>query len=392
MEHLEDSVLNGGVQGTREAINFLRGLRDMLAGNAGSAVDISVKWDGAPALFAGIDPTDGKFFVAKKGIFNKNPKIYKTEAEVREDTTGTLADKFSLALKYLPELGIKQGVYQGDFLFSKSSLKTATIDGEKMLTFHPNTIVYTVPIRSKLAKEIRSKKLGIVWHTQYSGSTFEGMSATFGKNIADTFKKSSNVWSVDAEFKDVSGKATFTEEDTKRITSLLSQAGKIFKTLDAKTLNGISENPELLIRVKTHYNTKVRAGERITNVKSHTASLINYIAEYYSKEADIRKTAKGKAVQTEKRDEILRFFSSANKTNLENIFTMMNLIIEAKEMVINKLDEASSIGTFLRTKNGFEITSPEGYVAIDRKGSALKLVNRMEFSRANFNPDIIKGF
>ena len=392
MEHLEDSVLNGGVQGTREAINFLRGLRDMLAGNAGSAVDISVKWDGAPALFAGIDPTDGKFFVAKKGIFNKNPKIYKTEAEVREDTTGTLADKFSLALKYLPELGIKQGVYQGDFLFSKSSLKTATIDGEKMLTFHPNTIVYTVPIRSKLAKEIRSKKLGIVWHTQYSGSTFEGMSATFGKNIADTFKKSSNVWSVDAEFKDVSGKATFTEEDTKRITSLLSQAGKIFKTLDAKTLNGISENPELLIRVKTHYNTKVRAGERITNVKSHTASLINYIAEYYSKEADIRKTAKGKAVQTEKRDEILRFFSSANKTNLENIFTMMNLIIEAKEMVINKLNEASSIGTFLRTKNGFEITSPEGYVAIDRKGSALKLVNRMEFSRANFNPDIIKGF
>lgn len=392
MEHLEDSVLNGGVQGTRDAINFLRGLRDMLAGNAGSAVDISVKWDGAPALFAGIDPTDGKFFVAKKGIFNKNPKIYKTEAEVREDTTGTLADKFSLALKYLPELGIKQGVYQGDFLFSKSSLNTATIDGEKMLTFHPNTIVYTVPIKSKLAKEIRSKKLGIVWHTQYSGSTFEGMTATFGKNIADTFKKSSNVWSVDAEFKDVSGKATFTEEDTKRITSLLSQAGKIFKKLDAKTLNGISENPELLIRVKTHYNTKVRAGERITNVKSHTASLINYIAEYYSKEADKRKTAKGKAVQTEKRDEILRFFSSANKTNLENIFTMMNLIIEAKEMVINKLNEASSIGTFLRTKNGFEITSPEGYVAIDRKGSALKLVNRMEFSRANFNPDIIKGF
>ena len=392
MEHLEDSVLNGGVQGTREAINFLRGLRDMLAGNAGSAVDISVKWDGAPALFAGIDPTDGKFFVAKKGIFNKNPKIYKTEAEVREDTTGTLADKFSLALKYLPELGIKQGVYQGDFLFSKSSLKTDTIDGERMLTFHPNTIVYTVPIRSKLAKEIRSKKLGIVWHTQYSGSTFEGMSATFGKNIADTFKKSSNVWSVDAEFKDVSGKATFTEEDTKRITSLLSQAGKIFKKLDAKTLNGISENPELLIRVKAHYNTKVRAGERITNVKSHTASLINYIAEYYSKEADKRKTAKGKAAQTEKRDEILRFFSSANKTNLENIFTMMNLIIEAKEMVINKLDEASQIGTFLRTKNGFEVTSPEGYVAIDRKGSALKLVNRMEFSRANFNPDIIKGF
>jgi len=106
MEHLEDAVLNAGVKGARDAINLLRNLRDMLAGSSDSAVDITVKWDGAPAIFAGIDPTDGKFFVAKKGIFNKNPKIYKTEAEVKADTSGDLAKKLSLTLKYLPELGI----------------------------------------------------------------------------------------------------------------------------------------------------------------------------------------------------------------------------------------------------------------------------------------------
>ena len=392
MEHLEDAVLNGGVDGTRDAINLLRGMRDMLAGNSKSGVSTTVKWDGAPAIFAGVDPSDSRFFVAKKGIFNKNPKVYKTEEEVRADTSGDLAEKLALALKHLPELGIKSGVYQGDFLFSKADLKTEVIGGEKVITFHPNTIVYAVPVNSDLGREIRSKQIGIVWHTQYSGNTFESMKATFGKNIVTNFKNSKNVWAVDAEFKDVSGKATFTAKDTARITALLSDAGKLFRKLDASTLNGISDNPELLQKVKTHFNTKVREGQRITNVRSHVRSLVNYISEYYAKQADKRKTPAGKQKQFAARDEILKFFSNANVKNLENIFTMMNIIIEAKEMIVAKMDEASSIGTFLKTNKGFEVTSPEGYVGIDRKGNALKLVNRMEFSRANFSSDVIKGW
>lgn len=392
MEHLEDAVLNGGVKGTRDAINLLRSLRDMLAGHADSPVNVTVKWDGAPAVFAGVDPSDGKFFVAKKGIFNKNPKVYKTAGEVDADTTGDLATKLKLALQYLPELGIKQGVYQGDFLYARSDLKTESIDGEKLVTFHPNTIVYAIPFSSDLGRNIRASKIGIVWHTTYTGGSFETMKASFGKDIASKLKKSKNVWSVDATFHDVSGNATFTKKETANITKLLSAAGTIFQKLDAKTLNGISDNPELLQKVKTHYNSKVRAGERITNVSAHVRDLVNYIAGFYGKEADKRKTAKGKSAQFAKRDEILKFFSNANKRNLENIFNMMNYIIEAKEIIIAKLDQASSVGTFLKTADGFKVTSPEGYVGIDRTGGALKLVNRMEFSKANFSNDIIKGW
>ena len=117
MTHIEDKVIYGGVKGTREAILALRALRDTLKGEHDGSV--SVKWDGAPAIFAGIDPRDGNFFVAKKGIFNKNPKVYKSNADVDADTSGDLAVKLKDALKYLPALGIK-GVIQGDFLFSKS--------------------------------------------------------------------------------------------------------------------------------------------------------------------------------------------------------------------------------------------------------------------------------
>ena len=113
MTHIEDKVLYGGVNGIRQAIFALRDMRDMLAGSGGS---VSVKWDGAPAVFAGTDPNDGEFFVAKKGIFNKNPKIYKTNADIDADTKGDLNKKLKLALQHLPALGIT-GVVQGDFLF-----------------------------------------------------------------------------------------------------------------------------------------------------------------------------------------------------------------------------------------------------------------------------------
>lgn len=391
MEHLEDAVLNGGVNGTRQAINLLRSLRDMLAGNSSRGVSTTVKWDGAPAIFAGSDPSDGAFFVAKKGIFNKNPKIYKTPEEVDADTKGELATKLKDALKYLPELGIT-GVVQGDFLFSKADLKSEVHDGEKVTTFHPNTIVYSVPSKSELGATIRKAKIGIVWHTTYTGTSFENMKASFGKEIASKLNKSPNVWSVDAMFTDVSGSATFTDKETKKVTSYLSEVGKLFKKLDAATLNGISDNAELLQKVKTHYNTKVRAGQKITNVKSHVKDLIVYIERYYEKEVGKRKSDKGKAAQTEKRDDLLKYFSKPNVKNLENIFLMMNLLIDAKEMIISKMDQASNITTLLRTKDGFQVTSPEGYVAIDNDGSALKLVNRMQFSHANFSSDYVKGW
>lgn len=391
MEHLEDSVLNFGVRGARDAINFLQSLRDMLSGSTTRPINATVKWDGAPAIFAGIDPSDGKFFVAKKGIFNKNPKIYKTEAEIDADLSGDLGDKFKLALRHLPKLGIK-GVVQGDFLYSNDTLKTDTINGEKVITFHPNTIVYAVPVDSDLGRTIRRSSIGIVWHTTYTGDSFENMKASFGKDISSKLKNTKEVWHTDATYKDVSGSATMTEKETKAVTAILSQAGRAFKSINSNVLNQIAENEEIKTRIKTHFNTKVRAGEKITNPRAHVRDLVNYVIAYYDKQIDSKKTEKGKAPWIEKKKEMMRFFGGSNMKDLTQIFTLMNLIIDAKEMIIRKMDKASSIGTFLKNRNGYEVTAPEGYVAINNDGEAVKLVNRMEFSRANFSDDIIKGW
>jgi len=393
MEHLEDLLLDGGVDGARQVINYLRSLRDMLAGNAKSKVNVTVKWDGAPAIFAGIDPSDGKFFVAKKGIFNKNPKVYKTNKDIDDDIAkGDLNTKMKLALKILPGLGIK-GVVQGDFLYSKKDIRKVVIDGESYITFHPNTIVYAIPAKSKLARQILSSEIGVVWHTRYRGKSFESMSASFGEEIASKLRKSKQAWSVDAVYKDVSGSANMTQKETDDVTSILSKAGELFTSIDKKTFDGITENPDLLMRVKTFVNVKVRAGERIKDPSNFVTELMDYIYNYYQGQIDKLKTDAGKSRKEEARKEILSYFSNVDKSQIVALFTLYNLIVDAKLLVIRKLDRTKSVGTFLKTADGYKVTEQEGFVAIDKVGKgAVKLVDRMQFSRANFSSDIIKGW
>tara|TARA_R100000808_G_C2155495_1_gene168225 strand:- start:3493 stop:4722 length:1230 start_codon:yes stop_codon:yes gene_type:complete len=392
MEHIEDLIFNDGVNGTRQAINFLRDLRDMLAGKSQKAINMTVKWDGAPAIFAGVDPADKKFFVAKKGLFNINPIMYKSVDDIKNDNKlqPELKKKFEIAYKQFSKLGIRRGVYQGDLMFTKGDVKSEQIDGKSYYTFHPNTILYAVDASSDLGKFINRAQIGVVWHTTYSGRSIKDMKASFGKDIVSKFRKNRNVWMDDATYKDVSGSATFTADETTAITSILSQAGSTFRRIDGDVLRTIAADEELKQKIKTYNNTYVRSGEPFPNPKSHTTGLYKYIQDWYQKEIDKKKTQKAKDDWSQKRDNIMaKIFSKTD--DLVNIFTLMNQIVDAKQMVVDKLNKAEGLGTFLRTSNGFKTTNREGYVAIDSSG-AVKLVDRLEFSRANFSPEIIKGW
>ena len=392
MTHLEDAVIDGGVTGTRNVINYIRNIRDMLSGNTSAPVSLTTKWDGAPAIFAGIDPSDGKFFVAKKGVFNKTPKLYKTNAEIDNDLSGDLNAKFKIALSELSKIGI-EGVVQGDFLYSKSDLKTENIDGEPHITFHPNTIVYAVPKSSDLGKKISNSEIGVVWHTTYGGPTLDKMSASFGQAISTKLKDVKTVWHVDATFKDISGTATFTAEENKDITAMLSQAGSMFRKIDAKILNEFGKNADLNQKVNTYINSKVRDGQRIGAVKPFVLGLQKYIQDYYKKQADARKTPAGKKVQMDKATAALSVFQRQNIRKIEEIFALYDKLVDIKYVIINKLNKVQGIRTLLKTNKGFEVTGQEGFVAIDQYGTnALKIVDRLEFSKANFSPEYIKGW
>ena len=384
LEHIEDEVLNRGVNGARDAINFLRSLRDMLAGNSTNKVNVTTKWDGAPAIFCGTNPENGKFFVGTKGVFNANPKLNYTENDIDTNHTSEgLNQKLKVALRYLPKLGIK-GILQGDMMFTKGDITKQVIDGTSYITFQPNTIVYAVPSDSKLASAMLAAQLGVVFHTSYTGKTMADMKASFNidiKNLATT----KDVWFRDAYFVDASGTATFTEEETKEITGILSDAGRLFQTINPLTLNRIAASDTLLTYIKTFNNTKVRAGEQIKDTKLHTVQLIKWIEDKLNKEILAAKKTETKNKRQAEKNEVMRFFRS-NAGELKKIFDLQNDIVESKNMIIKKLQQLRQVtGSFLKTEDGFKVTNPEGFVAVDKlKGNAVKLVDRLEFSLANF--------
>jgi hypothetical protein len=384
LEHLEDEVLNRGVAGARDAIYFLRSLRDMLAGHSELKINTTTKWDGSPAVFCGINPDNGKFFVGTKGVFNANAKLNYTDADIDINHSGEgLNAKLKVALRYLPKLGIK-GVLQGDMMFSKGDVKTQTIDGVEYITFQPNTLIYAVPSESKLAKTMLAAQMGIVFHTSYTGKTFSDMKASFNidiKNLTTT----KDVWFRDAYFTDASGTATFTKEETVEITGILADAGRLFNQINAKTLNEIATSETIKVQIKTFNNTKVRSGEAIKNTTAHTAELIRYVEDKLNKAIKEVKMAETIKKRITEKNEIMRFYRS-NASNLKLIFDLQNLLVEAKNMTIKKLQQMKQVtSTFVQTEDGFKVTNPEGFVAVDKlKGNAVKLVDRLEFSHLNF--------
>jgi hypothetical protein len=382
LEHLEDAIINDGSKGGENAINFLKSVRDMLAGSSQAKVNMTVKWDGAPAIICGINPENGKFFVGTKAVFNKNPKVNYTTGDIRKNHSGELAEKLSVALRELSRLGIK-GVLQGDFLFTQSDLKSVNIDGEKMISFTPNTITYAVPVSSSLAKKISSARMGIVFHTKYTGKTLDSMTAGFG-----TVRGSArNVFLASAGYKDVSGSAKLTSSELTQFNAKLRMAeGSLLKAgpmLDELT-KSTSDGLGIPFRLKTFFNHYIR------NTHGHMAKikeLVEMFRDYYinvlQAEIDSKKSDKGKDKYKDMLDKNLKFIDR-NKNALYFAIASHVTLQNAKNFLVNKMSEIQSIGHFLKTSSGYKVTAPEGFVAVDRVAGAVKLVDRMEFSRANF--------
>jgi hypothetical protein len=376
MEHLEDEIWNEGSAGADNAIKFLKGVSEMLSGNTTKpSHSVTVKWDGAPAIVAGINPENKKFFVGTKSVFNKGtPKINYTNKDIDKNHSGELATKLKIALKHLSKLGIK-GVLQGDFMFDSGSLGSMKIDGERNITFTPNTITYALPIDNPVAKEIKDASMGIVFHTGYTGKTLTDMKASFRPNIK-TLKKVKSVWFRDADFVDNSGVATLTVSEGDAISKAINLAdnkiGSASNIID--TLRG-----DLVSKIKMYINSTIKSGQS----NATHSGFVKYFTDQINGAIKKLKSERGKEKKSAVRDEILSYLNK-NKKGINALFDLHRALTEAKMLLIKKLQKIDEIGTFIRTDDGFKATAPEGFVAVDNTGKALKLVDRLEFSRANF--------
>ena len=384
LEHLEDNILNGGSQGGKEAVAFLRSLGDMLE-QGGADTRVTVKWDGAPAIICGTNPENGRFFVGTKSVFNKtDPKIIYSEEDVeRMYAPGQLAEKLKASYKYLSTLSIPE-VVQGDLLFTDDKYE-ANIGGDTCVAFQPNTIVYAVPKDSDIGQKIDEAKFGIVFHTAYSGRTLDTMSASFG-NIG--VQGNTNVFVTSSDFKNASGEANMTATEKTVYTNLvnktegsLKQASRFLDLMKVNDMNKFTLN----IMFKTFFNTYVRQGRSLVGARNTARDFAQYFSNALDKEIDKKKMKATKDKYLELKNKGLKFISDNQQAIYMTVASYMNLQA-AKNFMIRKLQKVNTFGTFLRTPDGYRVTAPEGFVAI-RSGQALKLVDRLEFSRANFTAD-----
>tara|TARA_B100000035_G_C21014016_1_gene560932 strand:- start:106 stop:1446 length:1341 start_codon:yes stop_codon:yes gene_type:complete len=395
--HAEELVFSQQRSGAESAIKLLTGFTQAMAGGpSGAGPDVvSVKWDGAPAIIAGTDPADGKFFVGTKGVFGKRePKLNKTPEDIerfhadKDDKDGSsLRNKLKIALEHFPKLGI-EGVLQGDLMFTPDTLKSQSINGEEYLTFKPNTITYAVPSNSDIAEKIRNAKIGIVWHTAYEGPSVGEMSAQFGANI-DGLQETPDVWFDDAVVTDVSGSG-LSKGEAKPILSMLNTAGRSLKSLSNDDWALITDSPiknfhKLLL---THVNRAVRAG-KFEQANKFFNSFIVQIEQDTQKAISTLKTGPEGPAAMRKMQDLQRAirFVEENKQKLYDIYNLHMGIMEAKDELTKHLNKLMDMKAFIQQPDGsFAVTPGEGVVIADHMGNAMKVVDRLDFSKANFAP------
>ena len=381
LEHLEDEMLNYGVEGCKAAVSFLKELKKML-GHQESSGFMQTKWDGAPSVICGTDPQTGMFFVGTKSVFAKtNPKLCYSEEQIDGWYEGDLAEKLKFSLRYFSTLGIT-GVVQGDLLFT-SDIKRETINGELLYTFRPNTITYGIPVDHPIGRAAGRAKIGVVFHTHYTGDVVADMQARAGADV----KGSTDALVVqnDTPMHRVGfSKTEMRKFDTyiSKIERMCSVCGDFLDELVAKIGTTGDAKFHIASYLKQFFNNEIKNARTISNVDEAMYDMLNFYEEKTSKELAKIKTV---ANLTKKRNLV---YGSQNYV-VENVYkfkAMLALYKElqaVKQMVIDKLDHLEEFRTFVQTDKGYKVTTPEGYV-LHKDGSMIKFVNRLEFAYNNF--------
>ena len=387
LEHLEDLVFNKGYAGAEEAVNYIDSLRHMLAEGTGTTTKLTVKWDGSPAVICGTDPADGKFFVGTKSVFAKGePKLCKSNRDIEKFYGGQpeLAEMLVSALKYLSKLGIG-GVIQGDLMFTPGKINTVSVNDEDCYVFTPNTITYAVPVNSKLGQRVARAKIGIIFHTAYTGDSIDTMTASFGVNVA-SLNPTADVWFDDATYKDYTGIASLTPAENAKIEKYLQATANTMQKIGPQRFDIILQDKEFARMVKPFVNKMVRAGSHAVEPTQFIKQFItHYESEMMKGIEDLAGGPQGRAAQARlAKIKAKEQWIADNSNNLTGILAVYKRIIELKHMLLHKLQQVEGIGTFQKTNDGYQVTSPEGFVAIGHDGGAVKLVDRLAFSRTNF--------
>ena len=384
LEHIEDEMLNHGVDGCTASVSAMKEMLKML-GKKPSSGYMQTKWDGAPSVVCGKHPITGRFFVGTKSVFNKEPKLCHFDDDVDVYYSGDLATKLKTALQYFKPLGIT-GVIQGDLLFTEKDKKTVTVNNENLITFTPNTITYGVPVNSDMGKKISTAKIGVVFHTHYNGDDLSSMTASAGAPTSE-FSKTTDcvVIENDTPMADVAvptNTLQLFERNTNTIESMCKKSGKFLNTLVDNMGTSGDKKFHIASYLKQFFNNEIKEGRSINDSQKAIKSIGEFYRTKMNKEVEKMKSVQKQAERRKQMYDGMAYLED-NITEFDAMFTLYRKMQENKEIVIKALDNLETFRTFVQTDKGYKVAGPEGYV-LHHDGDMIKLVNRIEFSYNNF--------
>ena len=381
LEHIEDIVITDGYAGGQAVVEYFRGLLLTLKGSSSEKMSVSVKWDGAPAVVCGTNPDNGRFFVGTKSVFAQNAKVNYTKKDIAKNHgTEELGQKLLKCLVHLKKINI-QGVVQGDLLYTDEDITRKNIGGKPHITFTPNQITYAVPEGTDLAKQIDAAKVGIIFHTTYVGDKLSDMNAQAGVDV-ESFSQNSAVFFDNASYKDVSGSAKFTDEETKQFFNGIEKLESLLNSVPRDLSSVLGQNVDFVPTFQLYINAMVKQGQVPTNVNKFLQGFKKFYIDRMQQQISGLKAQKALQLRQDKIKQMPVFLNRAKKP-LQAMLTFYKAVQTMKAFVLRKMNQAMAIGSFTQTDSGLEVTEPEGFVAVDKSGNAVKLVDRLGFSRRN---------
>lgn len=383
LEHIEDEMLNYGVEGCHASVRAMKELLRMMGKK--SKPFVQTKWDGAPSVVCGKDPVTGFFFVGTKSVFAKTePKLCFNEDQIDGWYSGDLAEKLKFSLRYFSQLGI-DGVVQGDLLFTTDK-KKEKVEGEDLITFRPNTITYGIPVNHVIGKKVDAAKIGIVFHTHYEGDNLPTMTAKAGAPI-HTFNQIPEVAVIDNDtpYHDIAvPRATLGtfNRHVQTIERMCAICGPFLNELVDNMGTTGDKKFHVASFLKQFFNSEIKQARTITNVQTTMKRLGSFYHEKMMKEIDKVKSDKAKTAKRMLLYSGLEYIEQ-HQREFNAMLAMYKKMQEAKQLVIDQLDHLETFRTYVQTPNGYRLTNPEGYV-LHHNGDMIKLVNRIEFSYINF--------
>ena len=381
LQHIEDIILTDGHAGGTSVIEYFQGILQTLQGSAEQPINVSVKWDGAPAVVCGTNPENGKWFVGTKGVFGKTPKLNYTKDDIsRNHGTDDLGQKLLKCLVHLKKLNI-QGIVQGDYMFDRDTLQRQSTAGENQVTFKPNTITYAVPENSDLGKQMAAAQLGIIFHTTYTGDRIDNLQANYGADVA-AFARTPDVWFDNATYKNVSGTANFTAEEQAQFTAGIEKLKALLTKVPTNLSAMLGVNKDFLPFFMLFINDQIKKGVLPADTNEYLKGFAEFYQGRMQQQAAGLKAQKALQLRQQKMKDMPLFLKQMQKP-LAAMMAFYKEVIALKKLTLDKMNKATAIGTFAQTDSGLEVTDPEGFVAVGKTGDAVKLVDRLGFSRKN---------